>query len=133
MSKFPIVVAGAVAALALAPAAHADADTQFINALSAAGYSFGGYGKVSAIQLAHWVCDNLDRGVPAGSLSGEITNGNVKYETVYAGQPDPSDLFVGLAVKPAGITAVESHRFGATTPPPARSETHHFIAERASV
>jgi hypothetical protein len=59
-----------VLAIALAPAAHADTDAQFLNALSANGVQPDPGTRADAVGLAHWVCGQMDQGVGADTVMG---------------------------------------------------------------
>jgi Protein of unknown function (DUF732) len=63
--KFVIFAVVSALAVALAPAAWADEDADFIRALQSAGFVFDGGGRKSSVELGHWVCDNLDRAASA--------------------------------------------------------------------
>ena len=89
------VVAAGVAAMALAPVAHADPDnrdneTKYIDALKAAGFMVG-KNYATALTSGHWICDKLAQGLTPADVSSEYQSNTFTAQN--------ADQYVAIAIK----------------------------------
>jgi hypothetical protein len=67
--KFLTAALAISAGLTLAPVAHADTDTQFVDTLTADGVYPRPGGRADLVADAHWVCNQIEQGYAPGGLA----------------------------------------------------------------